>query len=93
VQSTITGCTTLSLDGAVFEFHGQQIASSQCNLDNWSNRCTEDSLKGSGSGTPTDTLPTHVVPEPMTMILLASGLAGMGVAQRRRRKLEIETEV
>jgi hypothetical protein len=29
----------------------------------------------------------------MTMILLASGLAGMGVAQRRRRKLEIETEV
>ena len=40
------------------------------------------SAKGSGPGTPTE-----VVPEPITMVLLASGLAGVGgVGVRRRRR-------
>jgi len=45
---------------------------------------------GSGPGTniggPGEEPPTTVTPEPVTMTLLATGLAGVGIARRRRRQ-------
>jgi hypothetical protein len=85
VEFTISGFSSLSLNNAIFEFHGQQVAQATgCTTFSASNpACTENSLKGRGP-------PTEVVPEPITMILLGSGLLGVGGAAQRRRRREAE---
>jgi hypothetical protein len=85
VEFTISGFSSLSLNGGLFEFHGQQVAYSNCLVfDPNNNACTDNSLKGSGP-------PTEVVPEPITMILLGSGLLGVGGAARRRRRQQLDS--
>jgi len=59
-----------------FEFHGQQMLNGQ-------------SAKGSGPGS---TPPGEVVPEPITMVLLGSGLLGVGGVSLRRRRREDELD-
>jgi hypothetical protein len=57
-----------------FEFFGVEMAGGH-----W--------VKGSGAGVPTT--PTAVVPEPITMVLLGSGLLGIGGVNLRRRRREL----
>jgi hypothetical protein len=85
----ISGFTSLTLDGAAFEFHGQQVAANNCNINNFNGNCTSESLKGLGTSSITlDPELEHVVPEPITMVLLGSGLLGLGAARARRRRLD-----
>jgi len=43
-------------------------------------------LPPTGPGTPETTIPTTVTPEPISMALLATGLAGLGGAQLAKRR-------
>lgn len=65
-----------------WEVHGQQFNGSNCSLWWNSNGAATDSVGAGGCGA------TNVTPEPITMTLLATGLAGMGGVGlvRRRRK-------
>jgi hypothetical protein len=86
VEFTITGFSSLWWnDDAYFGFHGVQAAYEDCDVSNFDERCTGNSFKGAPP-------PTEVVPEPITMILLGSGLLGVGGAAARKRKKEGEIE-
>lgn len=91
VQFQISGFTDLVLaDGSSFEWHSVQVAAENCMPSNGTEfsgdeEClTVNSLKGEAA----------VVPEPITLLLLGSGLAGVGGVAARKRRNEglIETE-
>ena len=91
-QFVLSGFQSINLAGAYFTFHSQQVALSTCSATKLgANQCTEDSAKGTGPGNPPP--PTEVVPEPITMFLMGTGLAGVGAVRRRRRAQELEQHV
>ena len=86
------GLTAGQLSSLNWGFHAQQLAdggsikcvSSPGNSTSSDHRCFPP---GDDPGTPTE-----VVPEPATMTLLATGLAGLAAASARRRKKEREQQ-
>ena len=84
VQFTLQGYGKMDLSNATFMFQSQQVAYEHCDPSNWdSQACLGNTVTASGA-------PTEVVPEPITLVLMGSGLVGVGAARRRRRKQESE---
>jgi hypothetical protein len=80
-QFTFRDNQHFSLSNVELRWHSQQTGADQ-----------EGSLKcdTGGAGDYPDCIPPTVVPEPATMVLLGSGMAGVGaLARRRRRKQEV----
>jgi hypothetical protein len=68
---------SFSLDGVELRWHSQQVGPNQ----EYSLKCDTG-----GAGDYPDCIPPTVVPEPATMVLVGTGLAGVFGAARRRRK-------
>ena len=85
VQFTLKGYGELDLSQAQFMFQSQQVAYESCDPSNWnSDDCLGNVMTASGGS-------TEVVPEPITLILVGSGLVGVGAARRRKRRGLVET--
>jgi hypothetical protein len=83
-----TGCGYTGWIQSVFNIPSAGSYYLQFGVTNWNDEEYDSGLAWAGAtvgGLPIDSDPT-VVPEPITMVLLGTGLAGVGVLRRRRRQ-------
>ena len=86
VEFTFNLNKAYALDGAELRWHSQQIGPNGISL-----KCDTG-----GQGSYPECGPVVVTPEPVTTLLLGSGLAGIGAAaakRKRRKATEIETDI
>jgi hypothetical protein len=87
VEFTFTGLQNINLDNATFAFHAQQVANENCTPTSYESSCLfANSLKADGSGGG-----NMVTPEPVSTMLVGTGLLGLAAARRRKKAQAAES--